>query len=55
MEGLTRWARELELSDLGNGKPLEDCEQRRDTVTVASCVEARLGEWAGEGEVRQGG
>ena len=36
MKGLECWAKELELSAIGNGEPLEDCERGRDTVRCAS-------------------
>lgn len=35
-EGLECWAKEVELSAIGNGEPLEDREQGRDTVRFAS-------------------
>ena len=34
--GLEYWARKLELSAVGNGEPLEDCEDGRDMVRFAS-------------------
>ena len=36
MEGPECWAKELELSVIGNGEPLENCEQERDMVRFAS-------------------
>lgn len=36
MKGLECRAKGLELSAIGNGEPLEDCEQGRDTVRFAS-------------------
>lgn len=36
VEGPESWAKELELSVIGNGEPLESCEQDRDMVRFAS-------------------